>query len=237
MIRNSFLFPVTVTLVLLCLPSRSFGIPLDCSSTQYISGSTTLGSDYATTSTVPCFSLSAGVNLNLGGHQIICNNANGCSTAIVRTGTGTTVRNGFIVSGTGDWAIGIDHPGTVQNVTIENANVAVFRPLTRVENSVFKNIKIACIVSYGYSLAATGTVFQNYCMSQNEGMALSGSWSSPGPTVRRNYVQAVNAGIRNEQLNLQLQNNIIVGGSPPINASSGTNLSVKEHLLRCSILS
>lgn len=73
------------------LPESSHAA-LSCTSTQNISANTTLGSDYETTSTQPCFSPAAGVTFNLGGHQLICNNSGGCGTAIVRTGAGTTIK-------------------------------------------------------------------------------------------------------------------------------------------------
>lgn len=175
----------------------------NCSSTTDIGGSITLSTDYASTSTSNiCLRVTGmNANVNCNGHNLICNNAAGCHVAVAVEQNGVVLRNCRIVSGTGDWYVGVWNGGsggatdtTVRNIYVENAGIGVLLgKLT--ENSAFVNIKAMCVTSGLWVYAAGSTIQQNYCRSLDYGIVLTAPGSGAPVSVERNYVQATNIGL------------------------------------------
>lgn len=203
-----------------------------------ISGTYGASADISQTSGVSdCLSLSgSGYTVNLNGHSIICNNAGGCTNAIFNSASNVTVKNGYIVSGTGAWTIGIyNNAGnslTVTNVTIDGAETGVLYPGTKVQNCVLRNIQVHCIYSGTTRIPAGGDIFQNYCTSANYGFLLYGPSGAASPaTVRRNYVRG---GIDTSAGGyVDVEQNIIDGGSITGSATTTTSKNLCDDATDC----
>lgn len=219
---------IAAGVLLFVLAGPSVATTLDCSGTQFIGGSQTLSTDWQSTSTAPCFSLSGGAILNLGGHTITCNRPAGCGSAIVETGL-ATVKNGFIVSGSGNWNRGADRVNKVQNVTIDGAAACVYAPLTSVTNNVLSNCGTACILSNGILAGSNLAVSQNFCSSQGTGFSLDVAGAIERGQVTRNYIRATGTGIFREGAPFDVEQNIIAEAATPID-DNGTPLGLSENL-------
>jgi hypothetical protein len=154
--------------------------------------------------------------------------AAGCGSAIVETGL-ATVKNGFIISGTGNWNRGADRINKVQDVTVDGAVVCVYAPLTSVTNNVLSNCSTACIQSNGNLAGSNLAVSQNFCSSQSMGFSLNVASAIQRGQVTRNYIRATGTGIFREGAPFDVEQNIIAEAATPID-DNGTPLGLAENL-------
>lgn len=203
----------------------AFAQPVSCSNIQ-VHGTFTMQSNYVNESTTdPCFRLAGLDTLDMDGHTITCDTdgAGDCAVAVQVNGSGAKVKDGTIDGSDVDsFVVGIDsdkYPTVgswdthVQNVIVDGAGTAVYGA-EKIENSVFKNITVACVGSpFRWPGGNSAFVKLNYCESSDDGMLITGPVTSGSPNVEKNYIRAANDGLRVSG-NLDVEKNIIDAATP-----------------------
>jgi hypothetical protein len=204
---------------------------LPCGGGITVTDDFTLGADYYQTSDGNCFNVTvSGKTVNLANHKIICRKSGYCGGAAVATAvSGVTVRNGSIVSDTGDWGLGVNcttigtaYFCTAQDLYIENGIFGGILGAGTVENSVIVN-STPCIGSLG-TLPSSGRYFQNFCQADDVGFSVSGP-SSGSFTIERNLIRTSASGADGILINagnVTIQRNLIEADDPIDDTNAGT---------------
>lgn len=228
---------------LLVIPAQLFALS-NCPGP--ITTNFTATEDLQVTSNTSCISVNANnLNVNLGGFQLICNNAGGCVSGVdVPNGkTGTTVHDGFIVAGTGQWTTGVSNgsaSGAVVTTTVDNLGIydvtyGVVNPYI-VQHSVFTGISSACTTQVFTPPSSNGHISQNYCNSSSTGFEVVGTATAgPEPIIERNYIRATTTSIdTNDTTGFSLvQHNIIDDGALALGTNSSASENICHDLMAC----
>ncbi len=219
---------LSTLLALFLITTSSAAYALTCG-TYSTNQSLTSNLDVLATQTHPCFTLTNGADLNLGGYTITCKinpsfpGVNICDTMIRATAANSIVQNGKIVADSTQIGLAVDDATQVKDLNVHGINdgeittaiESLSIAATKIQGNVIRDVVVGISVSMP---ASASEVIDNFVELRGDedltiGVGILGSASGDGPRVINNLVSNHVIGIAADaELEVRVLDNILCGG-------------------------
>lgn len=203
--------------------------PVDCATTQTISGGGTVTVSYEQDGgSVDCVQITtSNITVDFNGNTITCINGP-CTGDALHIGADNVTVTGLSV--VGDWRGGVDNAAsggvhystTLKNSVIDGPDYGLLGPGSLTKKNVFKNIGVGCIVNVFQAMPTGATIEQNYCNSDDYGLLIRGPASGNAATMKKNLIIATDEGASFFSGLIDVENNVIAEATTPVDNISAT---------------
>ncbi len=214
---------------LLVLAFPAFAAPVDCVTTQTISGGGTVTVDYEQDGgSADCVQITtSNITVNFNGKTITCVNGPCSGDALVIAADNVTVTGLVVV---GEWRGGVNngksggvhYSTTLKNSVIDGPDYGLLGPGSLTKKNVFKDIQIGCIANVFEAMPTGALIEQNYCNSADYGLLIRGPASGTAATMKKNLIIATEEGASFFSGLIDVENIVIAEATTPVDNISAT---------------